>query len=59
MEGENSVNRLRYREKKEEERRDIYKDSGVPYALLAECLAISSAKPQLGQVHMQHSLLKI
>jgi hypothetical protein len=29
--------------------------SWVPYALLAEFLAISSAEPQLGQIHMQHS----
>jgi len=45
MEGEKRVNRLKVqREERRRERRDIYKDSGVPYALPAVCLDISSVR---------------
>jgi len=51
--GESRVYRLWYKENREGKRLDIYKGSWVPYVLPAECLTISSAEAQLGQVHMQ------
>jgi hypothetical protein len=55
MEGENRVNRLRYRDWRAGEDSRYIQGSWVPYALQAVYLDISSAEAQLGQVHMQHA----